>query len=83
MDGPSRYCGFTFGGGFTSDNDQDFSVSSDLSEILNRPHRKICGKCLLVMSPSRAGLSLSSARFGSARDLFRSASRKNFSSKIR
>ena len=52
MDGPYRYCGFTFGGGFTSDNDQDFSVSSDLSEILNRPHRKICGKYLLFGEPS-------------------------------
>ena len=40
----NKFCGFTFGTGFTSDNDQNLVVSSDISDILKRPHRKICGK---------------------------------------
>ena len=40
----NKFCGFTFGTGFTSDNDQNLGVSSDISDILQRPHRKICGK---------------------------------------
>ena len=44
----NRFCGFTFGGGFTSDNDENFiNLPSELSEILNRPQRKICGKYFL------------------------------------
>ena len=40
----NKFCGFTFGTGFTSGNDQNLVVSSDISDILKRPHRKICGK---------------------------------------